>query len=297
MTNKNSYSPLRYPGGKSALADFLANVLCLNDLDGGYYFEPYAGSAAVGIMLLSEGLVKKVFINDLDYCVYCFWYSVLNKGEQFIEKILNIKLDVQEWNHQRDIYSNPKKFSKFDVGFASFYLNRCNRSGIMKDAGPIGGRAQNGKWKINARFNRTALADRIKFINKYKGRIQISCLDGIRFLSEKLPLGNKRKEVLVYLDPPYFSKGPKLYMNSYTDKDHTALSLYMMRQKTLRWIMTYDNESIIKSLYKKSVLNQFSLNYSAQTKKQGQELLITPNYLKLPSYLTIHNKRFALTNQ
>lgn len=294
MNKPMSYSPLRYPGGKSALSDFLADTLCLNDLNGGSYYEPFAGGAAVGMMLLVEGLVERIFINDLDFCVYCFWRSVLEDNNRFIESISNIALDVEEWNHQKNIYSNPKQHSRFEVGFASFYLNRCNRSGIMKNAGPIGGHLQNGKWKIGARFNRSTLVERVKLINKYKSKIKVTCLDGIEFLSRNLPLGNERKKVLVYLDPPYFSNGPKLYMNSYNIKDHTALSKYILHQKTLRWIMTYDNEPAIRSLYAQSVINQYSLNYSAQNKKQGQELLITPGYLKLPSSLKIHNRRHSL---
>ena len=66
MIKSVSYSPLRYPGGKSALSSFLADVLCLNDLNGGIYYEPFAGGASIGIMLMVEGLVQRIFINDED---------------------------------------------------------------------------------------------------------------------------------------------------------------------------------------------------------------------------------------
>lgn len=297
MYKQLSYSPLRYPGGKSTLSNFLADVLCLNDLNGGSYYEPYAGGAAVGIMLLVEGLVNKIFINDFDFCVYSFWSSVLKENDRFIENIYNVDLSINEWKDQREIYRNPRKHKRFDVGFASFYLNRCNRSGIMKNAGPIGGIEQNGKWKIGARFNRSTLVERVKLLNKFRNQIKISHLDGIEFLSNKLPRGNERKKVLVYLDPPYYSKGPQLYLNSYSQRDHSALAKYIKKQKELHWIITYDDVPEIRSLYQDSIINYYSLNYSAQSKKQGQELLVSPDYLLLPTSLTIHKRKYTLSKK
>lgn len=146
-----AHSPLRYPGGKSVLSDLLADAIALNGLQDGVYVEPYAGGAGAALALLFGEHVQSIVLNDADPCVYAFWDAVLNKKDDFIRRINETPVSIEEWQHQRDIYRNQQRHSRIKVAFASFYLNRCNRSGIMVNGGPIGGIGQSGKWKIDAR--------------------------------------------------------------------------------------------------------------------------------------------------
>ena len=150
-------SPLRYPGGKAALAPFLGETITLNGLSGCTYFEPFAGGAGTALQLLRNGVVSEVHINDIDPCIVAFWRSVLGEPERFADAIMSAKLDVDEWKRQRGIYKSQDASKQFDLGFATFYLNRCNRSGVLSGAAPIGGYEQTGKWKIDARFYRESL--------------------------------------------------------------------------------------------------------------------------------------------
>lgn len=275
-------SPLRYPGGKGCLAGLLADVIDLNDLRGCVYYEPYAGGAGAALELLRSGILSKIFINDADERVGAFWKSVLDENNRFVDEVLAVPLSIEEWQRQRNICSNPKVYGNFEVGFATFYMNRCNRSGVLTGAGPIGGYGQAGKWKLDVRFNREALAERILCLSRLKNCINVSNHDALDFLKASLPRGNARKRVLVYLDPPYVNKGQRLYLNSYEARDHASLARYITGQAILPWIMSYDDTELVRKLYAAQQLNILPIRYSLQEKRNDRELLIAPWNLALP---------------
>jgi len=274
-------TPLRYPGGKSSLSSFLTQVIELNNLHDGTYIEPYAGGAGAAINLLYNGLARHIIINDYDTSIYCFWVSIFNYTENFIYKIESTPLNIEEWLHQKKILTTLDQQNVLDIGFAAFFLNRCNRSGILK-AGPIGGMKQDGKYTISARFNRKNLIKKIKKLETYKERISIYNLDAIELLQKILPSINGPK--LIYLDPPYFKKGPQLYLNAYEHDDHENLSWALGKLSSSDcWVLTYDDAQEIRTLYRNSKVRSYTLNYSAAQSKQGRELLISHPHLLLPN--------------
>ena len=275
-------SPLRYPGGKAALAPFLTETIALNGISNCTYFEPFAGGAGAALRLLREGVVSQAHINDLDPCISAFWQAVLGETNRFSDAIMSVKLDVDEWKKQREIYLNQDVSKLFDLGFATFYLNRCNRSGVLFGAAPIGGYGQTGKWKIDARFYRESLAGRVIELGQLSEQIHLSNMDAHRFLLEKLPRGHERTRVFAYLDPPYWEKGGRLYFNSYSSQDHRALARYMQSQKTLKWVMSYDDAPPIRDIYVRSNIHRLSLRYNLNKARDAQELLIVPDHVQIP---------------
>lgn len=276
------HSPLRYPGGKAVLSDFLAQVIAVNDLQDGVYVEPYAGGAGAALALLFGEHVQRIVLNDADPCVYAIWNAILNRKDDFIRRLKETPVTIEEWKFQRDVYRNQHRHSRIKVAFASFYLNRCNRSGIMVNGGPIGGFEQIGKWKLNARYNRGELIRRIEKIHLYRKRIEIYNLDALDFLSNIVEPSEATGKTLVYLDPPYYVKGRELYLNHYRPDDHAQLSEFIKRQTRYRWLMTYDNVPEIRSLYNECGTACFDLRYSAHTSKLGNELLIYTQTLTMP---------------
>ena len=276
-------SPLRYPGGKAALAPFLAKTIAMNDLDGCAYYEPFAGGAGAALRLLREGAVSCVHINDLDPRIAAFWQAAIRQSERFAAAIMSVKLNVQEWKRQREVYVRKDPGKPFELGFATFYLNRCNRAGILFGAAPIGGYEQAGKWKLGARFYRETLAERVRDLGRRAAQIHVSNMDAGRFLVEKLPRGRGRGRVFAYLDPPYWEKGGRLYFNSYLPKDHKALARYMQRQQALHWVMSYDDAQEITEMYAGSSISQLSVRYSLCRVGGSEELLIAPDRLQLPT--------------
>lgn len=284
-------SPLRYPGGKASLSDFLQDVIDLNDLRDCNYFEPYAGGAGAALRLLQDGAVSTIYLNDADRRIYAFWKSVLHHTDAFVERIEQADLSIEEWRKQKAISDSPRKAKIFELGFSTFYLNRCNRSGVL-GAGPIGGYAQDGEWKLGVRFNRETLSERVRNIGVKRNSIRVSCLDALDFLKSKLPRGVARTKVMVYLDPPYVEKARRLYLNAYDEKDHSCVASYMQKQKILHWVMSYDDSNLVRSLYcGRCFVSNMPVRYSMNKKRVSNELLIAPQYLTLP-----YSHRVTLSN-
>lgn len=280
-----TYSPLRYPGGKSSLSPFLAQVVRLNGLEGVSYVEPYAGGAGAALTLLFKGVVDRIIINDYDPVIYAFWSAILNKTDEFIQRVTTIALNIDEWHRQKKILKFHEKYDSFDVGFAAFYMNRCNRSGILA-AGPIGGQHQSGEYTLGVRFNREKLVKKIRKIAEHKNNIYIYNLDAIDLIKDVIPSIEGPK--FIYLDPPYYEKGKQLYLNSYEHEDHENLAWAVSKiDSSDYWILTYDDVSAIRELYDSNITSTYSLNYSAHHARKGSELLIAPHRVLLPCQVDI----------
>lgn len=276
-------SPLRYPGGKSCLTTLMRDVLRHNELRLCTYAEPFAGGAGLALRLMFEGSVSRIFLNDIDPAIWSFWDAVLNRTDELARRIEEAVLTVEEWHRQREVFKAGLTADSVDLGFAAFFLNRTNRSGIIKGGGVIGGLDQTGAYKIDCRFNRSDLSARVRRVARYKSRITLSRLDAVDFLD--LFESEDHQPSLVCIDPPYFVRGSSLYTNFYRRADHAVLADRVMRLKS-SWIMTYDDAPEIEALYEARRQFRFSINYSAQEKRIGTELMVLSDDLELPLSLT-----------
>ncbi len=272
-------SPLRYPGGKQKIAPFVYEILEENDLLGGHYVEPYAGGAGVAIDLLVKGKVSHIHLNDSCPAVYAFWHSILKYPQEFCRRVLTASMTIEEWQKQRDIINNPKGVERFDLGFAMFFLNRCNRSGILR-AGVIGGMKQDGRWKMDARFNRNELIRRIELISDYKTKIKIRNWDAEKFIKQYIP--RLPDDTLIYCDPPYFNKADKLYNNHYAPEDHQRIAGVIQEEIKHPWIVSYDNTNEILFNYSDRRKFTYALRYNAAKAYQGSEIFIFSDDLEIP---------------
>jgi DNA adenine methylase len=254
----------------------------LNDLNGGIYAEPYAGGGGAALWLLFGEYVDRIRINDADPCVYEFWNSVLRRTDDFLDLLERTKPTPAEWRRQKEIYGYPRHHARLRVGFATFFLNRCNRSGVISRGGMIGGNKQTGEWKIDARFNKTELAARIRKIALFRDRITLTNEDGLHFLNA---IGSDRvnaARTFVYLDPPYYRKGSQLYLNFYDPEDHAALARMLRTERRFPWVLSYDNVSEVRALYKGMHQLAFDLDYSAHNGRVGKEIMIYPDSIRFP---------------
>ena len=273
-------SPLRYPGGKSCLEPLVSKLLKLNNLQLENYAEPYAGGAGLALSLLYGGKVSDIYLNDVDPGIWAFWWSVLNANDHLCYKVSKTPVTVQEWHRQRDILLEQDVDDPIGLGFATFFLNRTNRSGIIKAAGIIGGLDQTGKYKIDCRFNRDDLCRRIKRIHRYKSRIHLYRRDALDFIQQDC--GALPRNSFVCIDPPYFKKGSSLYTSFYLPSDHAVLAEAITKIER-PWIVTYDNTPEITALYKARRQFAFDINYSVETKRKGTEVLIVSKGLRVPA--------------
>lgn len=275
------YTPLRYPGGKGKLADYIKQLFKENRLLDGEYVEPYAGGAAIALELLFHEYVSRVHINDLSRPVYAFWASVLHRTDELCKMIRDTPLTVRAWDTQKTLFTEQDQVDDLALGFATFFLNRTNRSGIL-NGGIIGGRNQTGAWKIDARFNREELIFRIQEIAKFASRISLTQMDALDLL--KSGLSRWPEKTLIYLDPPYFKKGRDLYYDFYEPSDHVTLQEFVTKKLgRKKWVVSYDNVQEIRSLYKGYSHIVYGLGYSARSAKEGAEIMFFSDKMKVSS--------------
>ena len=269
------------------MTPFFIDLLRVNDMRGVTYAEPYAGGAGTATNLLLNDNVDRILINDASICIYSFWKYIKEENERFIDSIINTPVNLEQWKHFHNLIRTAQDIS-FELGFATFFLSRTNRSGILT-AGPIGGsseeKQEKSTYKIDCRFNKEDLIKRIARIGERSADIEVSNLDAIDFL-QTLNIGNN----LVYLDPPYFEQGKSLYLNYYGAEDHQVLANFLSEVQNFKWVLSYDNVEAIRTIYNKFDLYEFTISYTAQQVKRGSELLTHSPELILPEELSIRRK-------
>ena len=272
-------TPLRYPGGKSKLANFMKEIFRLNNLTGGHYVEVYAGGASIAFHLLFYEYASHAHINDLSRSVYSFWYAVLNDTENLCRLIRDTPVNMKHWRKQKAVQEESSKHTNLELGFSTFFLNRTNRSGILT-GGVIGGKKQDGDWLLDERYNKAALISRIEKIAGYRNKITLYNKDAAEIISKIIP--KLPQKSLVYLDPPYYSKGRRLYKDEYKHENHVAIATAISKMQR-KWIVSYDNTTEIRKLYDKFRRQTYKLSYSANDSYKGSEIIFFSDSLILPS--------------
>lgn len=281
------YSPLRYPGGKSKLAPFIRSIIETQNTSNITYMEPFAGGAGVALDLLFNKTVNQIVLNDSDKAIYSFWRAVKESPQAIIDRIQSTPLTIEEWQRQKERYLTQNKVYSIDLGFAAFYLNRTNHSGILT-AGPIGGHKQKSTYLLDARYHRTKLIHRIEMIAEHRSQIAVYNKDIQQFIRHIIP--RYPTSAFIYFDPPYYVKGQQLYKNALSSSDHTKIAASIMDAVNIPWVMTYDDVPELRKIYAKFPQATYTLNYSAANKRKESELMIFKSADLIPDSNEIHTK-------
>lgn len=280
MYSNKLYTPLRYPGGKARFAPLIAELMRINNLAGGHYLEPYAGGAGVAITLLIDGVAEHIHINDADPAVAVFWRVATQQTRELINMVANEPVTMDAWQHWRAVMLGQEPATELNRGFATLFMNRTNRSGILK-GGVIGGKAQTGTYKLDERFMRDELCSRLDRIGRHASAIHVYEEDAHKLLLRcHLFLPTKS---LVYLDPPYYVKGEGLYRNFYKHEDHAKIARLLGSVRFRRpWVVSYDNADEIRAMYHYARSFTYGLHYTAQRRYTGAEVMFFSDRLTPP---------------
>jgi len=275
-------TPLRYPGGKTKYTDLFIDIIAANGLDDCTFVEVFAGGSGAAIKLLLKGHVKAVFLNDLSAAIHSFWRVVKERPEDLIALIRRTRVSVAEWKRQKAVYESKDTRDQLALAFATFYLNRCNHSGIL-GARPVGGMAQDGTYQIASRYNKATSIAKIEAIAKHADKIEVSNMDGADFIAH-LKRQHRNRKFLIYFDPPYYQKGPALYLNHFAYEDHEALRNCIVRCP-FPWVLSYDNHDDIVELYERQglVLYRNQIRHTVAGNENAEELIISR--LDMPGHL------------
>lgn len=271
MSIKN---PLRYPGAKSKLYDYIRKLIIAEHRTGCTFYEPFAGSAAVSLLLLEHEIINKAVLNELDPLLYNFWFSVFNHTDELITLIRDTDITLENW-HEFSLYRNNEYLHDktcVQIGFAGLFLNRTNFSGILK-ANPLGGLNQQSKYTIDCRFNKNKIINSIQSLSLYRNKIELYNLDAIDFMKQALRY-KRNRTTFVYIDPPYYKEGSNLYRCFYTHEQHVLLSKFIL-SKAYPWLISYDNAKEIRKMYEQLTPLTIHMDYSVHTSRNAEELLIS----------------------
>lgn len=246
-------SPLRYPGGKSKAVNTVLDLLP-QGLD--VLVSPFIGGGSIELAAASK-LGIKVYGYDAFKPVVKFWQAVIEDSEMTAEKVRQYyPLSRTKFYTLQSRFFNMK--DKVEVAAAFFVLNRASFSGTTLSGGMSPG---------HPRFTESSI-----------GRLKNFNIDGlqVKYADFKDSM-KKHKDDFLYLDPPY-ANGGNLYGSRgdhHIGFDHEGLAHLLCKRQ--RWILSYNDCSKIRELYKDYQMIEPKWTYGMSTNKQSKELLILSN--------------------
>lgn len=264
----------RFPGGKRRLSSQIMSCLSPFLTKTKNYYEPFVGGGSISIAIAKEYPNKEITVNDIDENIYSFWDLISNNEKYEIEELIRL-IQIKPTIDLFYELKSKKPKTNIEKAYYAIFFNRCTFSGISF-AGPIGGRNQNSKYKVDCRYNAQKLINDVQILaDLFQNRLVATNMHFKDFFN--LYMINDPDPYTIYCDPPYYMKGKELYPYSMSDKEHHLLS-HLLLSNTNPWALSYDQCSEIESLYLKSKILKINTKYSINGKKinwsKKQELLI-----------------------
>jgi len=273
-TTRRYVSPLRYPGGKAAMAPWLADMFAdqggLMDVE--VWMEPFAGGAGAALTLLDREAVEEVWLVDANPAIAAFWFALVNAGDELAARVARTAPSLELYERSRQLLADPAGADQFELAYAAFIVNRCSRSGMITPGSGV-------MSDIGARFNAPELADRIRHISSFASRIRVHHGDGIGFIEDLNGDVGVEDELLLFVDPPYVREGNRLYAHGFDQATHQRLA-DALNHTPARWLLTYDDEPVIPNeLYPDRRVAAYDIRNNANRARRAREYAVLSDNL------------------
>lgn len=276
-------SPLRYPGSKKKLVLYLYEIMKLNKLNSNVLVEPFVGGGSISLHFLLNGIVNKIIIADKDRLIYSFWKVLFSNPDYLIDFIKKVKINLNTFYKYKKITRTYENYKKEKLAEACIFLNRTSFSGIMTDrVGPLGGKKQQSQYKIDCRFNKKRIIEKIEYISTFNQSVTVLCCDWkntIKYAQDWNRNKKKLNKLFFYFDPPFYNKADNLYRCYFNQEEHKQLNKEITNLN-YNWVLSYDNTPEIIKLYSndkcKKVHVKIPYSINSHAKRIEKELIITP---------------------
>ena len=261
----------RYPGSKGKLLPIIMEYLNPLIQKHNSFIDVFVGGGSVLLEVAQKYPKIKLYANDKDYWMYCFWSIVAGNDSNKLNSLLNMvgcQPTLELFYKLREI----KTKDDVECAYRAIFFNRCCFSGILS-SGPIGGKNQKSKYTVDCRYNSNKLKEKILQCHSLlKDRTQVDNKDVIHY--EQLNLTNEP----AYLDPPYIEAGKSLYFEYMSKDEHKYLGYILSDRKN--WVLSYDDCAEIRYIYSKKSIIDLPARYCINGKKNNweskNELIIIP---------------------
>jgi len=222
------YPPLRWPGGKSRLAEEIVSRITGHTT----YVETRCGSAGV-FWAKPKDISKAEVLNDLDGELVNFYEMLHRRGKLLAWSVSCIPYGRLPFN--RMLAEKPRTAFRRAVRF--WYLNRV----------AFGARRRKPTYGVAASKRMYVLPARILYsldatIERLRG-VTFECLDVCRLIRLY-----DRPETFFYVDPPYVDVSQE-YACQFGHEDHVRLAK-SLRSSGGRWLLSYNDCDLVRRLYR-----------------------------------------------
>ena len=105
-----------------------------------------------------------------------------------------------------------------------------------------------------------------------RGRLRLSCMPGADYVADNI------KKPL-FIDPPYFGCGDRLYREKMTFTEYVELSRLLRKARS--WVLTLDDNPAVRQMYSWACVHiipaRYNIDSTRPRRASAQELVITPN--------------------
>jgi DNA adenine methylase len=228
-------SPFRYPGGKTWLVPTISSWLRRGQRKFSILIDPFAGGGSVPLGLLSEDIVERIVLGEIDPDVSAVWKCIFGPENESLCRRISA-FPISRTSVLKELGRSPA--SEVDRAFQVLLKNRTFRGGILAPGASLMKVGENGNG-VASRWYPETLVKRLRSLACLGSSVTFEEGDAFQLIRRYV----NQTDVAFFIDPPYTAgngkrAGRRLYKHN--ELDHPALFALLSAASGLV-LMTYDD--------------------------------------------------------